>query len=51
MLHDTFAESRKLAAQVYEYYEAFLEAGFTKVQAWELVTIQFEAAVTSPPQG
>lgn len=48
-MYDVWAESRKHAAQVREFFEAYVSVGFTEAQAMELVKILFAGMVMSPP--
>lgn len=51
MMYDVFSESRKHAAQVREFYEAYVSVGFTAGEAMELIKILFAGMVMSPPPG
>ncbi|MFF4952268.1 hypothetical protein [Streptomyces chattanoogensis] len=42
-MFDVFAVARQHAAQIREYYEAYIAVGFTEDQAWELTVILMKA--------
>ena len=49
-MYDVWAESRKHATQVREFYDAYLSVGFSEEQAMELVKILFAGMVSTPPR-
>lgn len=46
-MFDVFSEARKHAVQMREFYDAYIAAGFTPTEAFEMVTIILEGVTTS----
>lgn len=50
-MYDVFSESRQHAAQVREFFDAYVSVGFSEAEAFELVKILFAGMVGSHPRG
>lgn len=48
MMYDMFSETRKVAATIREFFEAYVAMGFTEDQAMDLVKITLSAIVGRP---